>query len=194
MEGATRPTGKRWRARVGWLVAVVFAGLSMWLDFGAPVSLWGMLCVLAAAVHFRSRPWRERCLAVLLVAVCFASHLLTDMKLSGWEVYLFWPFGERGYGFQPIFALGHPLNTWLVWLFMILPWVIAIWKPVTPLEIISPRLDRIFLSAFRKKPWSCATCQKACNSVCDTCARPACSRHGRISWRFRITCPSCALK
>ena len=49
MEGATRPTGKRWRARVGWLVAVVFAGLSMWLDFGAPVSLWGMLCVLAAA-------------------------------------------------------------------------------------------------------------------------------------------------
>jgi len=45
----------------------------------------GILCVLAAAVHFRSRPWRERCLAVLLVAVCFASHLLTDMKLSGWE-------------------------------------------------------------------------------------------------------------
>jgi hypothetical protein len=31
-------------------VVVVFAGLSMWLDFGAPVSLWGLLAVLAAAV------------------------------------------------------------------------------------------------------------------------------------------------
>lgn len=31
-------------------MVVVFAGLSMWFDFGAPVSLWGMLSVLGAAV------------------------------------------------------------------------------------------------------------------------------------------------
>jgi len=154
----------------------------------------GAFCVLAALAHFRRRPWRERLIATLFVAICFASHILTDMKLSGWEVYLFWPFSERGYGFQPIFALGHPLNTWLAYLFMILPWLLAFWKGVTPLELISPRLDRIFLNAFRKKPWSCATCGKPCNNECDACAKPACSRHGRINWRFRMACPACALK
>ena len=50
MEGATRPTGRRWRAWAGWLLAVVLGGLFTWHDFGAPVSLWGMLAVLAAGV------------------------------------------------------------------------------------------------------------------------------------------------
>jgi hypothetical protein len=130
--------------------------------------------------------------ATTLVAVCWASHILTDMKLSGWEVYLYWPFSERGYGFQPIWALGHPLNLWLAYIFMILPWVLAPWKGVTPLELISPRLDRILLNAFRKKTWDCATCLAPCNNECDTCAKPACMKHGRINWRFRITCPACA--
>jgi len=154
----------------------------------------GILCVLAAGLHFWQRPWKQRVVAMGLVAVCFASHILTDMKLSGWEVYLFWPFSERGYGFQPIFALGHPLNTWLAYTFMILPWLLAFWKGVTPLEILSPRLDRIFLNAFRSKPLECATCRKPSNNECDGCAKPACMKHGRISWRFRISCPACALK
>lgn len=154
----------------------------------------GVVCAVVALIHFRRRPWKQRLTAVALVAICFASHILTDMKLSGWEVYLLWPFSERGYGLQPIWALGHPLNTWLAYIFMTLPWLLAFWRGVTPLELISPRLDRLFLNAFRKKPWSCATCGKACNNECDTCAKPACSNHGRISWRFRMTCPACALK
>jgi hypothetical protein len=95
------------------------------------------------------------------------------MKLSGGDVYLFWPFSERGYGFQPIFALGHPLNTWLAYTFMILPWLLAFWTGVTPLEILSRRLDLIFLNAFRKKPLSCATCGTACNNECDAAETPA---------------------
>jgi inner membrane protein len=154
----------------------------------------GVACVMAAGAHFWSRPLRQRIVAVFLVAVCFASHILTDMKLSGWEVYLYWPFSERGYGFQPIWALGHPLNTWLAYIFMILPWQLAFWKPVTPLELVSPRLDRIFLNAFRKKSWACETCKGPCNNECDKCAKPTCMKHGRINWRFRITCPACALK
>jgi membrane-bound metal-dependent hydrolase YbcI (DUF457 family) len=154
----------------------------------------GAACVIAAAVHFWSRPLRQRCMAVALVAVCFASHLLTDMKLSGWEVYLFWPFSERGYGFMPIWALGHPLNTWLAYTFMTLPWLLAFWRGATPLELISPKLDRIFLNAFRKKPWECRTCKAACNNECDGCAGPVCMTHGRINWRFRMSCPECALK
>ena len=154
----------------------------------------GAACVLVAAIHFRGRPLRQRCLALALVALCFASHILTDMKLSGWEVYLFWPFSERGYGFQPIWQLGHPLNTWLAYIFMTLPWLLAFWKQATPLELISPRLDRLFMNAFRTKTWECSTCRAACNNECDLCAKPACMKHGRINWRFRMTCPACALR
>src|SRR5689334_14740998 len=56
----------------------------------------GILCVLAAGVHFWKRPWTQKMAAMVLVALCFASHILTDMKLSGWEVYLFWPFSGAG--------------------------------------------------------------------------------------------------
>jgi hypothetical protein len=154
----------------------------------------GILIVCAAVWAFWNRPARQRWMSVVLVAVCWASHILTDMKLSGWEVYLYWPFSERGYGFQPIWQLAHPLNFWLAGIFMTLPWLLAYWKGVTPLELISPKLDRIFMNAFRKKTWECATCKKPCNNECDTCAKPACMAHGRINWRFRITCPECALK
>src|SRR3954471_8189628 len=55
----------------------------------------GAFCVLAALIHFWKRPLREKCAAGALVGLCFASHLLTNMKLSGWAVYLLWPFSER---------------------------------------------------------------------------------------------------
>jgi len=151
----------------------------------------GVLCVAAAVWHFRSYPLRQLLQAGVLVAICWASHILTDMKLSGWEVYLFWPFSERGYGFQPIFALGHPLNTWLAYYFMALPWFLAIWSGVTPLELLSPRLDRIFLNAFRKKTETCHRCQSPCNESCERCRKPTCMKHGRITWRFHVYCRRC---
>ncbi|MBV8881291.1 MAG: metal-dependent hydrolase [Planctomycetaceae bacterium] len=152
----------------------------------------GLLFLLAAYPFFHGRPLKQRWTAIVLISLALASHLLTDMKLSGWEVYLFWPFSERGYGFQPILALGHPINLWLAGVFMTLPWLLALWKPVTPLELVSPRLDRIFLNAFRKKSLACSTCGTSCNNRCDTCERPACMKHGRLDWKFRIACPACA--
>ncbi len=50
MDGATRPKARRWRAWAGWLLAVGLGGLFTWYDFGAPVSLGGLLAVLAAGV------------------------------------------------------------------------------------------------------------------------------------------------
>ena len=154
----------------------------------------GVLCTLVALMHFWKRPIRERLAAVLLVAICFASHILTDMKLSGWGVYLFWPFDERDYQFHPNLGLGDPINTWLVYGLMILPFLLAFWKPVTPLELISPRLDKIFLNAFRKRTSACASCGRPCNNVCDRCGSAACMKDSNINLTFRITCKACALK
>jgi hypothetical protein len=50
MEDATPPIGRGWRVWAGWLLAVMLGGLFTWHDFGAPVSLLGMLAVLAAGV------------------------------------------------------------------------------------------------------------------------------------------------
>jgi hypothetical protein len=153
----------------------------------------GLLCVAAATVHFRKDPLRRMLTATTLVALCFAWHLLTDMKLSGWGVYLFWPFGERDYNFAPNWGLGHPLNTWLAYLFMTLPWLLAFWKPATPLELLSARLNQIFLNAFRPRTSSCACCGRPCNNVCDRCGNATCMKDGSIDLRFRIACRACAL-
>ncbi len=152
----------------------------------------GALCVALAAWHFAKYPWRAWATAVALVALCFASHILTDMKLSGWELHLFWPVSLRGYEFHPNLQLGHPLNFVLAGVFMTLPWLLTFWRQATPLEILSPRLDRLVLNLFRRRALACATCGKACNNACHRCEKPACLGHGRVDWRFRVTCPACA--
>jgi membrane-bound metal-dependent hydrolase YbcI (DUF457 family) len=153
----------------------------------------GMICVAAAAWYFRNASNRAWLAAIALVAICFASHILTDMKLSGWELHLLWPVNKvRGFEFHPNLQLGHPVNFVLVSVFMIVPWALAPWKGVSPLEIISPRLDHLVLNLFRKRNRNCASCGRPCNNRCETCTRPVCLRHGRIGWRFRVTCPACA--
>jgi hypothetical protein len=151
----------------------------------------GLICVFVAAAHFWKYPLRQRLTAAVLVGVCFASHLLTDMKLSGWQVFVLWPYSDRPFAFEPNYSLGAPVNTVLVYVLMTVPFVLALWRPATPLELISPRLDRLVMNAFRKKTAECASCRTACNNVCDGCGRPACMKHGRIDWRFRLTCPAC---
>jgi membrane-bound metal-dependent hydrolase YbcI (DUF457 family) len=153
----------------------------------------GLLCVAAAAWSFRRYTWRDRAAAVFFVALCFASHLLTDMKLSGWELYLLWPFSGLGYEFKPNLQLGHPANFVLVGVLMALPWVLAPWKGVTPVEIVSPRLDRLIVNLFRRRKYSCSACGRRCNNRCDGCLKPVCLRHGRVGWRFRVACPSCGV-
>jgi hypothetical protein len=158
--------------------------------FGHNVFL-GALTAAVALWHFRARPIGSRLWATFLVAACFASHLLTDMKLSGWELYLLWPFSHVGYEFQPNLQLGHPINMVLVYVLMVLPWLLAFWRGVTPLEILSPRLDRLVTNLFRAKPLSCVSCERSCNNRCYRCEAPVCSRHGRIGLTFRLACPKC---
>ncbi len=154
--------------------------------FGHNVFL-GSVVAAAAAWSFRGRRHASRLWATALVAACFASHLLTDARLSGWELYLFWPFSRTGYEFKPNLQLGHPINFVLVYVLMVLPWVLAFWRGVTPLEIVSPRLDRIVTNFFRKRALECAACGRPCNNRCDACQKPTCMRHGRIGWTFRIS-------
>lgn len=155
----------------------------------------GVLLGLAAGLHgARGRDARRGALVGACAAACFATHLLTDMRLSAYPVHLFWPTGwgdARGQEFTPNWGLGHPLNTALVYASAGVAALLAPWRGVTPLELLSPRLDRIVLAAFRRRPLRCAACARATNLPCDRCQAPVCLRHGRVDLRFRIACPAC---
>ncbi len=154
----------------------------------------GELCVLAAAWAFRKYPARAWISAMVFVALSFASHLLADMKLSGRELPLFCPLSARGVQFHPNLPSGHWINIVLAVGLMIVPWALAPWKGLTPLDLLSPRLDRLFLNLFRPRRRACSSCGRPCNNRCDGCTRPVCLRHGRLGWRFRVRCPSCAAR
>lgn len=151
----------------------------------------GALITAAAWWHHRDRPIRRRLYAAGLTALCFTLHILTDMKFSGWEVYIFWPLNHVGYEFDPNYSLMSPINSWLVYIFIIAPFFVWIVRPVTPLDLISARLDRIVLNFFRAKTLPCKACGTRCNNACDGCGQPVCMKHGAVDWRFRIRCPAC---
>jgi len=149
----------------------------------------GLLCIGAAAVFLRDYPARGWAGAVLLVGLCFVLHLVMDALLSGTELRLTWPLSARSGRFRPV--LGPTLVTIVGIILAALPWPLAFWKQVTPLEIVSERLDRIFLNLFRAKNRDCRVCGKGCNNRCSKCRQAVCLRHAKIQWGFRITCDSC---
>ena len=159
--------------------------------FGHNVFL-GALCTAAAAWHHRDRPWSRILLAAFLTGACFASHLLTDMKFSSWTVRPWWPVSGAEYQFVPNYGLGHVSNMILVYGLMGSALVLPFIRPVTPLEILSVGLNRIVMNCFLRKPLGCGTCERACNNRCDRCGASTCMRHGKVDWRFRITCTECA--
>lgn len=153
--------------------------------FGHNVFLWA---AFTGWVGWRCGSWRAGWLAFL----SFGSHLLTDAQFSGWKLYLFWPASRAGYVFPGAVGLEHPINYWLVYLSFVVAVLLAIACKRTPLDIFSPKLDRLVVSFFRRKDRSCATCGAACNQSCDGCAEPVCIRHGRVRKKLRLVCPACA--
>ncbi len=158
--------------------------------FGHNVFL-GAALVGLAAWHYRDRPRRGALLAVALVALCFFSHLLADAKLSAYEVYLFWPLSHQGYEFSLNLGLAAPINTYLVYASFAVVILIALWRRVTPVDVLSPRLDRLLLTPLRPKPFDCGVCGRRCGNRCEACGAATCLRHSLISSRLRITCASC---
>ena len=149
----------------------------------------GLLCIGAAAFFLRDYPARAWASAVLLVGLSFGIHLALDALFSGAELRLTWPLSGRSGHFKPV--LGPTSVTVLALVLAALPWALAFWKQVTPLEIISGRLDRLFLNLFLAKNRDCRVCGKACNNRCSTCRQPVCLRHARIGRGFRVTCETC---
>jgi len=152
--------------------------------FGHNVFLWA---AFVAWVTWKCRSYR----ALVLSTFAFGSHLLTDALLSGWRLYLFWPFSGQGYILPGAVGLEAPINHWLVYLS---PAVILlgarIWKR-TPIDVFSPKFDRILVSFITRGTAVCGTCQKSSSLQCDECGQPVCLRHGTVRSGFRVECSAC---
>ncbi len=151
----------------------------------------GVLVVAAAAIHHRGRGAGRIALAALLVAIVFASHLLTDALMTSWHLRMLWPFSHRDFGVDNGFYLSHPVNTALYLASLPAVILLAAWKKVSPLELLSRPLDAAMIDAFRRKTSACATCGSRCSNSCGTCRRPVCLKHGRIRLSAGVVCPAC---
>jgi hypothetical protein len=153
--------------------------------FGHNVFLWA---AFGAWVTWKSRSWR----AAILGGLSFGSHLLTDAQLSGWVLYLFWPLSSEGYLFPGAVGLDAPINYWLVYLSPVVVVILAVLFKRTPVDIVSPALDRMIIAFFREKRLGCGSCSRKCNQLCDNCGTATCIRHANITRRFRLLCPICS--
>jgi hypothetical protein len=159
--------------------------------FGHNVFVGLALAGLAVWWH-RDRPAKRRALAAGLAALAFASHLLTDAWFTRYPVYPWWPFSRQEFLFEGGVGLVAPINVTLIYASFALVFVLALLKRVTPLDVFSPGLDRLFLGFFRRRTLSCATCQAKTNAACHGCEQPVCGRHGTIGKGFCLACPGCA--
>jgi membrane-bound metal-dependent hydrolase YbcI (DUF457 family) len=150
------------------------------------------LLILGGVVwSFRGEPSRTLFTALFLTAASFALHIGVDLLITGASVKLFWPLNHRALHLEPLLVVGRSIDFLVALALMALPWAFAFWKWVTPLELVSPRLDSLFLNLIRHKKYDCTICGKKCNNRCATCTHPVCLGHAKISWHFRITCSSC---
>jgi hypothetical protein len=153
--------------------------------FGHSIFLGIFVCALAA---FHCRSMR----ALLLTALSFASHLVTDMYFTRMDVYIFWPASSAGFLIPGGVGLVAPINTALAYFSYIWLVILALITRRTPIDIVSPGLDRIVVSFFRRRTLTCSRCSRPCNQTCTRCEAPVCWKHGHIKRGFRVFCEGCA--
>jgi hypothetical protein len=132
----------------------------------------------------------------LLVVFAFAAHLLEDYLTVDWDLFLWQPFNASAVN------LSHHLPHWLVQgvfqtTAMVFILGVTVWIYLrhhrTPLEIISPALDRLLVN-YAVLPWRncCAVCGRRAHFRCDRCGGSVCATHSTVSRRLEVRCAACA--
>ena len=149
-----------------------------------------MAALALAAAIFWKRPR-----VVVLVGFAFAMHVVEDYVTVGWNQLPFQPFNAT------VINLSHQLPTWLVqgvfqvtamvFIFAMTVWIY--WRHKrTPIEIISPTLDRLILN-YAVLPWNnrCAKCGRRAHFRCDQCGQAFCAEHSKVGHNLQVRCAAC---
>ncbi len=139
--------------------------------------------------------WR-RPLAWLLTVFAFAMHIVEDYFTVPWDMSPWRPFSPM------VTNLDHHVAAWIVqYVFqsaaMLAIVAVTVWIYVrferTPIEIISPALDRLILD-YAVLPWRnrCAMCGLRAHFRCVNCRRVFCAAHAKVVSRWKVQCGDCA--
>ncbi len=153
--------------------------------------------VMAALVLTGAFLWRKP-RAWMLVGFAFAMHVVEDFVTVGWDQFPWQPFSASSVN------LSHTLPNWMVQgVFQVTAMVfilaMTVWIYVrhrrTPLEIISPALDRLLVN-YAILPWRnrCPACGHRAHFRCDQCGRGFCANHAKVGGRLDIHCAGCSEK
>ncbi len=140
--------------------------------------------------------WWKRKLVWLLVTFSFAMHVVEDYLTTSWNQHPWEPFSEATVN------LSHHLPGWMVQgvfqaTAMVFILGVTVWIYLrhgrTPLEILSPALDRLLVN-YAVLPFrhACADCARRAHFRCEACGRALCSAHGKVNSSLRVCCSQCA--
>jgi hypothetical protein len=139
--------------------------------------------------------WWKKKIVWMLVTFSFAMHIVEDYVTTSWNQHPWKPLSDAtvnlskylpGWMVQGVFQA-----TAMIFILGVTIWI-YIRRNRTPLEILSPALDRLLVN-YAVLPFrhACAECGRRAHFRCDTCGRAFCSAHGRVASRFRATCAKC---
>ena len=150
--------------------------------------------VLGVAVVAGLLFWR-RPVVWALVVFASATHVLEDYVTVGWNQYPWKPFDAS------VVNLANHLPVWLVqgvfqvaamlFILAMTVWIYVRYRR-TPIEILSPALDRLLLN-YAVLPWRnrCTQCAQRAHFQCDACGQTLCGNHARFSVGLKPLCPAC---
>lgn len=148
----------------------------------------GLLVSGVAVWICRGRRWQT----FLFTQLAFYAHYFGDYFLTRMPLEAFCPFSDAKFSYAGALALGHPINHALVWASLLAIALIAWRLKRTPLEILSPELDKRLVNLFfRRRETPCEICAKLGNESCAECGQAVCGRHGSLGKGFKVVCEDC---
>jgi hypothetical protein len=149
-----------------------------------------LAAALLAGLVFWRRPrvW-------LLIVFAFAAHVVEDYATVGWDQFPWAPFAASRVN------LAGDLPNWLVQgvfqaVAMVFIMGMTVWIYLrhqrTPLDILSPTLDRLLVN-YAVLPWRhrCADCGRRAHFRCQRCGRTVCAAHGKVLRNLEVHCADC---
>lgn len=146
-----------------------------------------LVVAVLALISFRKR-WKVG----LLITFAFAMHIVEDYLTVGWNQYPWRPFSDG------VVNLSSVLPNWVVQgvfqaaaMIFVLGTTVWIYRKAgrTPLEIISPALDRLVVN-YALLPWkhTCAQCGSRAHFWCEHCQEARCAQHVKVGRDLEVHC------
>ncbi len=149
----------------------------------------GALLITGILLWRRPKAWA-------LAVFAFGMHVIEDYITVGWTQYPWQPFSS-----SPVNLADHLPNwvvqgafqvTAMVFILSMTVWIYVRHKR-SPLEIISPALDRLMLN-YALLPWRnrCAKCRSRAHFRCGRCGGNFCSSHSSVDRKLAVLCTDCS--